>query len=402
MACFFIFSLATFNCYAAFFPSPKAWALVLSGGGARGAYEAGALKAVKEIGLDVEGVYGTSVGALNGAFYVQGALNELEEIWQKISFENVVTLPFDFSSTTSNFFKVSQIISTGGFNVTPLKLLIAEHLNEKKIRESGMDFGLVTIDISNFTPLHLYIDEIPTGSLIDYLMASANYPLFQRWKIGKDLYIDGGFYDNAPVSMALKRGFKKILLVDVSDIPIFIPRIPKGVEMKMIKPSGPLGGAMEFVPSKESMWEEMGYLDTMKAFGKFVGRRYYIYSSSKNIILDTLLKMDIDKLKEIAKIIDVNVNGCSVDFAVYEKIVPKLLEYFPSNSFESLNISILEYTANYLKIQRLRPYTQLSLCGVISQTKIPPPSFWNLFENGKSLKMVEFVKAVCYEFENRN
>lgn len=375
---------------------------MLSGGGARGAYEAGALKAVKEIGLDVKGVYGTSVGALNGAFYVQGALKELEEIWQKISFENVMTLPFDFSSTTSNFFKVSQIISTGGFNVTPLKLLIAEHLNEKRIRESGMDFGLVTIDISNFTPLMLYIDEIPTGSLIDYLMASANYPLFQRWKIGKDLYIDGGFYDNAPVSMALKRGFKKILLVDVSDIPIFIPRIPKGVEMKMIKPSSPLGGAMEFVPSKERMWEEMGYLDTMKAFGKFVGRCYYIYPSSKNIILDTLLKMDIDKLKEIAKIIDVSVDGCSVDFAVYEKIVPKLLEYFPSNSFESLNISILEYIANYLKIQRLRPYTQSSLCRVISQTKIPPPSFWNLFEDGKSLKMVEFVKAVCCEFENRN
>ncbi len=379
------------------------WALVLSGGGARGAYEAGALKAIKEIGLNVKGVYGTSVGSLNGVFYVQGSVDELYKIWQNLSFESVMELP---STSSTNIFRLSlpkiyKVLLSGGFNVSPLAFLISKYLNEEKVRKSGIDFGLVTIDISNFTPLELYLSNIPKGKLLDYLMASANYPLFKRWKIGNNVYIDGGFYNNAPVDMALKKGFKRVLLVNVSDIPIFLPKIPKNVEFKVINPSGPIGSAMEFVPSQERIWEEMGYLDTMKFFGKFVGKRYYIYPSSKNILIDAMLKMNRKEIEKLANIIGVNVEVNSVDFAVYEKILPELLNYFPSSSFEELNLSVLEYAASFLNIPRLKAYTQYSLCQAITKAKIPKRPFWKSWKK-KDLKIVEFVKEICENVESEN
>ena len=50
-------------------------ALVLSGGGSRGAYEIGAWQALEELGVKFDGVYGTSIGAMNAALVAQGDLN---------------------------------------------------------------------------------------------------------------------------------------------------------------------------------------------------------------------------------------------------------------------------------------------------------------------------------------
>jgi len=373
------------------------WALVLSGGGARGAYEAGVLKAIEKLDLNVKGVYGTSTGALNGAFFVQGAVATLYKMWQNLSLSNIVMLPSTFSTNTSNFYlgAMQHMLMSKSFSVEPLYNLIKKSLNESKIRKSGIDFGLVTFDLSNFAPVEIYISQMPKGSLIDYLMASSNYPLFQRWTIKGNTYIDGGVYNNAPVNMALSKGFKKILLVDVSDVPIFLPHIPQGTTLKIVKPSGPLGSVMDFVPQKEMLWEKMGYLDTMKAFGKFVGQNYYIYPSTKNFLIDKMLKMNRNELEKIAKLIGANIENCTNDFAVYERIIPKILEMVPSTSFTSLNLSLMETTAKYLGINRLTVYTQESLCKAISKATLPPEnSSWFPFESINP-KVAILVWEIC-------
>ncbi len=367
------------------------WALVLSGGGARGAYEAGALMAIEKLGLKVEAVYGTSVGALNGAFFVQGITNELYDMWQKLSFNDVVDLPATLSSD-SMLSRLFESLSKGGLNVKPLKNLISSYLNEKKIRQSKMDFGLVTFDLSNFQARELYLSNIPNGKLLDYLMASANYPLFKRWRIGKNIYIDGGVYNNAPVSMALKKGFKKILLIDISDIPIFLPSIPDGTELKVIKPSSSLGNPMEFVPQKEKRWEKMGYLDTLKAFGKFDGKIYYIYASNESFIVNAMLKMDFDKIEKLAKFLNVNVDGCSIEFAVYERIIPKLLKIFPSKSFKSLSLNILESAASYIGLERLKAYSQSSLFKEIVGSKVSAD--WKNVLDASGFFAVKLIKEI--------
>ena len=54
--------------------------LVLEGGGTKGAYQIGAFKALRELGIEFKGVAGTSIGALNGAYIVQDNIDVLEEI----------------------------------------------------------------------------------------------------------------------------------------------------------------------------------------------------------------------------------------------------------------------------------------------------------------------------------
>ena len=62
----------------------KEYGLVFDGGGARGAYQIGAWKALVEAGVKINAVAGTSVGALNGALVCMGDVEKAEDIWSKM------------------------------------------------------------------------------------------------------------------------------------------------------------------------------------------------------------------------------------------------------------------------------------------------------------------------------
>ncbi len=371
----------------------SSWALVLTGGGARGAYEAGALKAIVELHLDVKGVYGTSVGALNGVFYCQGETERLYKMWQDLSYSDIMSVKS--TSDSAIYLRVARELLTFHLvDIKPLREMIEENIDEEKIRKSGIDFGLVTYDLSKFSPVELYISQIPDGQLADYVLASANYPVFQRQKINGQIYIDGGVYNNAPVDMALKKGFKKILLINVSDIPITIPPIPPDVELKVINPSGALGAALDFNPSDEQRWEMMGYLDTLKAFGKFAGDRYYIYPPKSPIILHALLSMNAKELSKVAETLGVDIDGYSRDFAVYTVILSKIYQTVKATSFDALNIKLLEMAANTLGIERLVPYTQHELVKAIADNDQKIRTGFLLFQSSENT-IVEFVREIC-------
>ena len=66
-------------------------AIVLAGGGSRGAYQIGVWKALRELGIDYDIVTGSSVGALNGALMVQEDFEAGLELWENISVKDVMT-----------------------------------------------------------------------------------------------------------------------------------------------------------------------------------------------------------------------------------------------------------------------------------------------------------------------
>lgn len=67
----------------------KEYGIVLEGGGARGAYQIGVWKALREAGMKIKGVAGTSVGALNGALICMDDLGKAEEIWGNMNYSTV-------------------------------------------------------------------------------------------------------------------------------------------------------------------------------------------------------------------------------------------------------------------------------------------------------------------------
>ena len=69
---------------------PSETALVLGGGGAKGAYEIGAIDALEEMGIRAGSVFGTSVVALNASMYAQGTMDKAAALWENIRLSDVV------------------------------------------------------------------------------------------------------------------------------------------------------------------------------------------------------------------------------------------------------------------------------------------------------------------------
>jgi len=120
----------------------KEYGLVLDGGGARGAYQIGAWKALSEAGVKINAVAGTSVGALNGALICMGNVQKAEEIWNDMTFSDVmdvddVWMERLFNKENSLREIVSEfrkVLADGGVDITPLRILMHENVDEKKIR----------------------------------------------------------------------------------------------------------------------------------------------------------------------------------------------------------------------------------------------------------------------------
>ena len=195
------------------------YGLVLEGGGARGAYHIGAYKAIKEEGIEIGGIAGTSVGAINGAMIVQGDYELAYELWQEISFPMVIStndeeverlrhLRLDKEDLSFLVDKVKDVINDGGLDITPLKNLLNTYIDEDRIRSSDMDFGIVTVNLTDFKSIEVFKEEIPKGKIKDYILASSYLPSFKKEKLDGKRYLDGAFYDNLPFKLLQSKDMK--------------------------------------------------------------------------------------------------------------------------------------------------------------------------------------------------
>ncbi|MBQ7816686.1 MAG: patatin-like phospholipase family protein, partial [Oscillospiraceae bacterium] len=190
-------------------------ALVLAGGGARGAYHIGAWQALIEMGHRFDIVTGTSVGSLNGTLMALDEFDIAKSMWLSIDDRDVMDIPEKpFSKKTLDF--VKDFATKGGVSLAPLENMIVRFVSEDKVRASSCRYGLVTVNVATKTPQELTIDEIPQGKLVDYMLASSAFTPFLRPRtIDGEKYIDGGFYDNLPRNLAARMGADEIVEVDL-------------------------------------------------------------------------------------------------------------------------------------------------------------------------------------------
>ncbi|HUX38665.1 MAG TPA: patatin-like phospholipase family protein [Rectinemataceae bacterium] len=267
------------------------YCLVLSGGGAKGVYHIGVWRALRELGVRVDAFVGTSIGAIIAAMLAQGSDEALEEIGRSISMSNVLALPKvlgqdgglrlgkDSFEELRRLF--SSLIENRGLDTNPLRRLIADHIDEEVIRKSGKDFGIVTVDISSLRPREVFIDKMEKGSVIDYLMASSAFPGFKQPRIDGKAYMDGGLYDNIPFAMARRRGYRKIIVSDISGIGFSKKPQIDGCHTVYIKNSIDMGGVLDFDREFLERFTLLGYLDSLRSFGRLVGYSYFIEADAE-------------------------------------------------------------------------------------------------------------------------
>ena len=260
---------------------PARRAVVLGGGGSKGAYQIGVWQALRELNLDYQVVTGTSVGALNGALMAQGEFDAAWNLWWNMDNSQVMEGIPPAQNTLDSRLSVyrafaREMMTKGGLDISPLEETIRSILDEEKLRRSGIEYGIVTVDMERLSPVRMFLRDMPPGSVADYMIASAScFPAFKPRTIEKARFIDGGYYDNLPVEMATQAGVEltEIWAVDVDGVGIrrpFRPRVP----LRLVRSVWDLGSFLIFEKEQCRRNIRLGYWDAMKVAGRCDGRAY--------------------------------------------------------------------------------------------------------------------------------
>lgn len=381
--------------------------LVLEGGGARGAYHVGAYKAILEEGIKIEGVTGTSIGAVNGAMIVQGDFDICLDLWENISYSKVVDgndeiiqrlidLRLNKEDLALLSSGVRKFIRQRGFDISPFKGLLDRYIDEEKIRASPMDFGIVTVNVSDFKAEEVFKEDISKGKIKDYLLASAYLPVFKSEKLNGKVYLDGAFYDNLPFKMLDNKGYTDLIIVRTNAMGIR-RRIGSNLRATIISPSDDIGPTYEYNMNTAKKNIKLGYYDAKKVFKGLKGGRYYIESNLCEI--DYLKKFVGLEKSKIESLIDLfHINRTYSERTILENIIPKLgsgLGLHKEFTYEDLYIGLLEKKAKEFTLERFKIYKIEELELIIKE---------NIINEDRANKKVEykFIDRMLENFDLNN
>ncbi len=256
------------------------YGLALGGGGTKGAYHLGVWQALQDMKIDVTCITGTSIGAINGAIIVQGNAKDAINLWKNISISNVLDTE-ELKDISQNLFDIKNIFKvfyaaykSNGLETAPLRKLLESTIDEEKIRNSKIDFGLTAYSLDKLEETAVFKKEIPEGKLIDYLMASSSLPGLKSTTINEKKYIDGGITNNIPADMIMNKGYKNIICVDVGGVGIVKDLQYSGTNIINIKCCEKIIGHMDFNDESISKMMKLGYFDTLKSFDYIKGYNY--------------------------------------------------------------------------------------------------------------------------------
>lgn len=277
-------------------------ALVLGGGGSRGAYEIGVWKACLEQDHQFDIVTGTSVGAINAAMVAQDLFELARKLWRELETDMI----FDIDTEGLPNLKFAQEIEIAGMSAeeglaylremwkhkgapaSGLNRLLRCYIDEDKVRRSPLDYGLVVTEVPPLKDKQvikghrLFKEDIPQGRLHDYIMASAAcFPAAQAYEIDDKTFIDGGYVDTVPVGMAVERGASRVIAVDLNTgNPFQRIRSKNFKNLTWISSRWNLGSMLIFDRDNAERIMELGHLDALKAFGVYAGR-YYTFKAGQ-------------------------------------------------------------------------------------------------------------------------
>jgi NTE family protein len=190
--------------------------LALGSGSARGLAHLGVIRAIRDAGLEVDFIAGSSMGALIGAIYAAGKLDELEATF----------LSFDWRKTVS-FFDV-VLPKSGLLDGAKISELVRTHVHTDAIEKLPKPFAAVATDIVSGEEV-----VIRSGDVIEAVRASISVPgIFTPVASNGHVLVDGGLTNPVPVSVARAMGADVVIAVDLNH------QIVAGKNMKPLLDTG--------------------------------------------------------------------------------------------------------------------------------------------------------------------
>ena len=237
------------------------------------------------------------------------------------------------------------------------------------------------------------------------MASAACYPYMKSYSIGKKTFIDGGYFDNMPIEMAIKKGATDIVVVDLKAFGKTSKYLDLPAKITYVGSNHNLGGLMIFDKDNSIKNIKLGYLDTMKAFNQLEGDLYTFKKGSniksskyENDLEDTYKKI-FSNLPSIGQVESLAKKSLQDHLDKYNR------ELFTINSNV---LTSLEFASYIFKMDILKTYTFNSLSKKLVK-KVKQHSLNNDYKDILNLKTTissildpNKIKDITNTFDKKN
>jgi len=389
------------------------YGVALEGGGTKGAYHMGALKAIYECGFDIGIIVGTSIGAFNAAVVAQGDFDKLYDLWYNgdstiaIDFDKkelvkVNQKKMDIASVKYIYGYITKSISDGGIDTTKLRQLYEKYIDEKKLRASKIEYGLVTVSLSDKKPVYVYKEDIAKGKVVDYVLASSNLPVFKMPNLvdGKK-YIDGGFYDNCPLKLLVDKKITDMFEIRTEAIGVSRKINRKNLNIYTITASKDLGGILFTDNATMRKNIAMGYFDAIRVIKGYLGKEYYVIPKEDADVFNMICNISDEKIVKLTEYMNLSreQKGQEPKKILFEKVLPHLSSKMgkkDTSTYQKLLVAVFEQVCMYDKVNEYKLYTFdeiLEICKKIAKAQLKKEEKL-LIKNNTKILILKFVLSL--------
>lgn len=256
--------------------------IVLAGGGGKGAYQIGVLKALHQLGLTqyIKGISGTSVGALNGALLLNGNIEQACLAWETIAPSKILSIkgqPLIDKLKGTGFQQLENVMASysekledyGVFSRSGMEKLITEYVDLPKISASTIPFYATCVQFPTMKKTRFQLNGLAPERIQTILLATSAIPVvFPPETIDGALYLDGGLVDNVPIEPLYEQGCDVIIVVPLNRSYVLDRSLYPNAKIYEIVPQKGLGhlvsGTMQFNQEIAKQRIQDGYDDAMQ------------------------------------------------------------------------------------------------------------------------------------------
>ncbi|UQF12443.1 patatin-like phospholipase family protein [Vagococcus lutrae] len=344
-------------------------AMVLGGGGARGAYQLGVWQYFRENKLTYDIVTGASVGALNGALMVQNDWEKAQAMWHQIETTDVFDismLPAEEMTDISTLLDGMKTMATKavlnqGISTEPLYQYVKGLLNHKRLTCGKPSLWLTATHLLTMQERVVHLNACDSEKRVDWLLASASFfPALAPHQIDGEYYVDGGYRNNIPVDLAVKEGANQLFVIDVKgpgvtkkyDVPLTITPI-------VLKSPWLLGNMLLFDTRRAKWNQQLGYLELKRVIEKKAG---FWYTFDVEVLSEEYLQINRELVRKIKTFIPVERLSSKKMHIVYERL---RIVYMSKVSAYNLGWVILELTGRLYGLDPTTYYSVESFCQML-------------------------------------
>jgi len=257
--------------------------LALAGGGARGAYQIGAWKALIELGIDKKiSVYsGASVGSLNAVLIAKGDYDLAYKTWMALNKYSLFNME---KQLLKKIFKERMnLINEGVYNTKKLEELMDETIDYDDVKNKDIFIATTCLgkkrgtfyELLRTNYLHFFksenqikyklLKDLDANEIRQTMLASCAIPIvFKPVTINHETFFDGGILDNVPYKPLIDAGCDLIIAIDLFKKSFHRKKEIKGAKIITVRPKRSLRGILDFRNKYIVRRLELGYLDTLE------------------------------------------------------------------------------------------------------------------------------------------